>query len=442
MQAVSNKLAERLGDAPTVVSAEYKARADGSTMKALAWFGATDVRMVDAPIPDITEPDDVILKVTGTTICGSDLHLYHGEILQLQKGDILGHEFMGIVDRVGPNVHNIHVGQRVVASFQIACGECSYCKQKLSSMCDRTNTSGLQNAMYGHRDAGFFGYSHLTGGFPGGQAEYVRVPKGNVNLLPIPDGIPDEKALFLSDILPTSYHAVVDVGVKPGDVVGIWGLGPIGQCVAQFAIMKGASRVIGIDNVPARLAFAQGRSGIETINFSEQKDVVARIQELVPGGLDVAIDCGTFHEPKTLLHKVEKTLMLETDVSETVNEMIVSTRKMGSCGIIAAYAGFTNHFNIGALMEKGIRLIGNGQAPVHKYWHELLEMIEGGKFDPTFVVTHRVSIDEFPELYASFDKRVGGVEKVFVETKFSAPPSAGAPRLSRVADWGNEIHTV
>ncbi|KAJ7101215.1 hypothetical protein B0H15DRAFT_756292, partial [Mycena belliarum] len=278
-------------------------------------------------------------------------------------------------------------------------------------------------------------YSHFTGGFPGGQAEYVRVPKGNVNLLPIPDGVADEKALFLSDILPTSYHAVVDVGVKKGDVVGIWGLGPIGQCAARFALMKGASRVIGIDNVPARLAFAREKSGIETLDFTQHTDVVERIQELVPGGLDIAIDCGTFHQPKTLLHKVEKTLMLETDVSEILNEMIVATKKMGSCGIIAAYAGYTNHFNIGALMEKGIRLIGHGQAPVHKYWHELLATIEAGDFDPLFVVSHRVALDEFPDLYASFDKRVGGVEKVFVETKFSNPPSAGAPPLSRVADW-------
>ncbi|KAJ7285223.1 GroES-like protein [Mycena rebaudengoi] len=442
MQAVSNKLAEKLGDAPTVVTPQYNHRPDGSTMKALAWFGPRDVRMIDAPVPDITQEDDVILQVTGSTICGSDLHLYHGEILQLQKGDILGHEFMGIVDRVGPNVKNIKIGQRVVASFQIACGECSYCKQKLSSMCDRTNSSGLQNAMYGTRDAGFFGYSHFTGGFPGGQAEYVRVPKGNVNLLPIPDSVPDELALYLSDILPTSYHAVVDVGVKKGDVVGIWGLGPIGQCAARFALMKGASRVIGIDRVKERLALAREKTGIETLDFSEHTDVVKRIHELVPGGLNIAIDCGTFHEPKTLLHKVEKTLMLETDVSETVNEMITATRKMGSCGIIAAYAGYTNHFNIGALMEKGIRLIGNGQAPVHKYWHELLEMLESKKFDPLFVVTHRVPLEEFPELYASFDKRVDGVEKVFVETSFLHARLLGRHRLSHVADWGSVIYTV
>ncbi|KAJ6551757.1 GroES-like protein [Mycena capillaripes] len=436
MQALSNKLSQYIGDTPTVVDVKYKARDDGSTMKALAWYGTRDVRLIDAPIPDITNPEDVILKVTGTTICGSDLHLYHGEIIQMKKGDILGHEFMGVVDRMGPEVKNLKIGQRVVASFHIACGDCSYCKQKLSSMCENTNTSGLQTAMYGHSDGGFFGYSHFTGGFAGGQAEYVRVPKGNVNLLPIPDSVPDEKALYLSDIVPTSYHAVVDVGVKKGDVVGIWGLGPIGQCAVRFAFLKGASRVIVVDSVPERLQFALEKSGAETINFREHTDVVKRIQELVPGGLDVAINCGTFHEPKTLLHKAEKRLMLETDDSEIVNEMITATKKMGSCGLIADYVGYTNHFNIGALMEKGIRLIGHGQSPVHKYWPELLQLIEEGKFDPTFVVTHRVSIDEFPALYMSFDKRVGGVEKVFVETKFSAPPSAGAPPLTRVADWG------
>ncbi|EMD42179.1 hypothetical protein CERSUDRAFT_110723 [Gelatoporia subvermispora B] len=431
----ANTLQQKMGEVPTVVHPEYKTRPDGSTMKALAWFGARDVRMIDAPIPDITEPDDVILKVTGTTICGSDLHLYHGEIVALQKGDILGHEFMGVVDKVGPNVNNLQVGQRVVASFQIACGECSYCKQKLSSFCDRTNPSSLMNSMYGHRDAGFFGYSHFTGGFAGGQAEYVRVPKGNVNLLPIPDDIPDEKALYLSDVLPTSYHCVVDTGVKEGDVVGVWGLGPIGQCAARWAKLKGASRVIGIDRIPERLAFARD-AGIETIDFSQHTDVVKRIQEICPGGLDVALDCGTFHQPKTMLHKVEKALMLETDVSEIANEMITSVKKMGRCGVIAAYAGYTNHFNIGALMEKGIRFIGNGQAPVHMYWKEILnDYIIPGKFDPTFMITHRVPIDDFPKLYQAFDKRVAGVEKVFVETQFSKAAAPGCPLTSRVDDW-------
>lgn len=241
---------------------------------------------------------------------------------------------MGIVDKVGPNVKNVSVGQRVVASFQIACGDCTYCRQKLSSFCENTNPSTsvtlfactisanpftrLQNYMYGHRDAGFFGYSHFTGGFPGGQAEYVRVPKGNVNLLSIPDGIADEKVLYLSDVLCTSYHCVMDTGVKQGDVVGIWvslhvfsilflgtlifipdvqGLGPIGQCVARFAKLKGASRVIGIDRVPERLEFARTKSGIEMLDFSQHTDVVKRLQEVVPGGLDVALDCGNRYLP-------------------------------------------------------------------------------------------------------------------------------------------------
>lgn len=435
MQAASNAIQNAMGAIPTEVHPEYKA-VPGKSMKALAWFGPQDVRLIDAPIPDITEPDDVILKVTGTTICGSDLHLYHGEIVTLQKGDILGHEFMGVVDKVGPNVTNLKVGDRVVASFQIACGECSYCKQKLSSFCDRTNPSSLQNAMYGHRDAGFFGYSHFTGGFAGGQAEYVRVPKGNVNLLPIPEGISDEQALYLSDVLSTSYHCVMDTGINEGDTVGIWGLGPIGQCVAKFAKLKGAKRIIGIDRVSERLAFAEKESGVEPLDFSKHTDVVKRLQEICPGGLDVALDCGTFHQPKSLLHKVEKTLMLETDVPEIINEMIMSVKKGGRCGLIAAYAGYANHVNIGALMEKGVRLIGNGQAPVHKWWKEILEeYIMTGKFDPTFMISHRVPIEDFPKLYKAFDKRESGVMKVFVETKFSNPPAPGCPKTSRVDDW-------
>jgi len=405
-------------------------------MKALAWFGTTDVRVVDAPIPDITEDNDVILQVTGSTICGSDLHLYHGEIMTMQKGDILGHEFMGKVEKVGKNIKNVHIGQRVVASFQIACGNCKYCNQKLSSFCDRTNNSSLQNYMYGQRDAGFFGYSHFTGGFPGGQAEYVRVPFGDVNLLPIPDNITDEQALYLSDVLPTSYHCVVDTGVKEGDVVGVWGLGPIGQCVIKWAKLKGASRVIGIDNDPERLKFAREKSGAEVIDFNVDKDVPKKIMELVPEGLDVALDCGSFHMPKSILHKVQKTLMLETDVPETLNEAILSVRKMGRIGIIAAYAGYTNGLNIGAVMEKGIRLIGNGQAPVHLYWKEILnDYIIPGKFDPTFMITHRVSIEDMAKLYAAFDNHKNGVEKVFVQTKFSSPPMKGTPSLTRVEEW-------
>jgi len=436
MQAAANIFQNHLGPAPAAVEPGYKPAPGGQSMRALAWFGANDVRVIDAPVPDITEPNDVILEITGSTICGSDLHLFHGEIMALQKGDILGHEFMGKVKKLGPNVTNLQVGQRVVASFQIACGTCEYCQKKLSSFCDRTNNSSLQNYMYGQRDAGFFGYSHFTGGFPGGQSEYVKVPFGNVNLLPIPDDITDEQAIYLSDVLPTSYHCVVDTGVEEGDVVGIWGLGPIGLCAAKWALLKGAKRVIGIDAVPSRLEFAREKCGIETINFKEYSDVTKRIYELVPRGLDVALDCGTFHEPKTLLHKTMKTLMLETDVPETINEMIISVRKMGRCGIIAAYAGFANGFQVGALMEKGVRLIGNGQAPVHLYWETILnDYIKTGKFDPTFMITHRVPLEDMAKLYSAFDKRIAGVEKAFVETKASSPPSAGCPKTTRVDDW-------
>lgn len=438
MQATANTVQSYLGPIDVPVQPEYAHRSDGKTMRALAWFGTNDVRMVDAPVPEITDPEDVIVRVTGTTICGSDLHLYHGEIMTLQKGDILGHEFMGIVDKVGPGVTNLLPGQRVVASFQIACGNCRYCKQKLSSFCDNTNNSSLQEKLYGQRDAGFFGYSHFTGGFPGGQAEYVRVPKGNVNLLTIPNSVPDEKALFLSDIIPTSYHCVFDTGVTQGDTVAIWGLGPVGMYAAQWAKLKGASRIIGIDRVSERLAFARNKLQIETVDFTEHKDVPKRLYELVPGGLDVALDCGTFHEPKSWSHKIQKTLMLETDVPETLNEMLVSVRKMGRCGIIAAYAGFANGVNVGALMEKGIRLIGNGQAPVHKYWQELLnDYIMTGKFDPTMILTHRVPLEDMAKLYRAFDTRQSGVEKVFVETQFSSPPSEGCPKTKRVDEWSS-----
>jgi len=317
----------------------------------------------------------------------------------------------------------------------IACGECEFCKQKLSSFCDRTNNSTLMNYMYGHRLAGIFGYSHLTGGFAGGQAEYVRVPKGDVNCLPIPEGIPDEKVLYLSDVICTSFHNVVDTGVKEGDIVAVWGLGPIGQCAVKFAQLMGAKRVIGIDRIPERLRFAEEKSGIETIDFSQHTDVVKRLHELVPGGIDVGLHCATFREPKSMLHKVEKALMLETDVAEIVNEMVTAVKKLGRCGIISDYIGFANHVNLGAVMEKGVRLIGNGQAPVHKYWgHILDEYIIPGKFDPTFMITHRFPIEEFDKLYQVFDKRSAGIIKVFVETKFSNPPAPGTPVLTHVDD--------
>lgn len=435
MQTIANAVQNYMGDAPSEVKPGYKHRPGGETMRALAWFGAEKVKVIDAPIPDITQDDDIILKVTGTTICGSDLHLYHSEIVALQSGDILGHEFCGKIDKVGPNVKNLKVGQRVVVSFQIACGHCRYCDKKLSSFCENTNPSSLMQTAYGGRDAGFFGYSHFTGGFPGGQAEYVKVPHGEVNCLPIPDDVSDEEAIYLSDVLPTSYHCVVDTGVSEGDTVGIWGLGPIGLAAAKWCQLKGAKRVIGIDGVPFRLQYAQEKLGIEVVNFTEVSDIPKHLLEMVPGGLDKALDCGTFHEPKTLLHKVQKTLLLETDVPETINEMLISVRKMGSCGLIAAYSTIANQVNVGALMEKGVRLIGNGQAPVHRYWEEILnDYIRTKKFDVGLILTHRFAMEDMAELYGKFDKRVPGLLKTYVETKFSDPPKAGYPTLMSIKD--------
>jgi len=422
------------GEIPTTTKPDYKTR-KGQTMRANAWFGDKDVRIIDTAVPTVTEPKDAIVRVTGTTVCGSDLHLYHKEIFELRPGDILGHEFCGIVDEVGPEC-NLKVGQRVVASFQIACGQCEYCKKGLSSMCDTTNDSKLMNDLYGHRFAGLFGYAHFTGGFAGGQAEYVRVPFGDVNLLPLPDDVPDEKGLYLSDVLCTSYHACKEANIQNGQVVGIWGAGPIGLLCTAWSKIMGASRVIVIDNVPDRLKRAEQFLGAETINFDE-KDPVNTIHEICPGGLDAAIDCAAFRYTKTMLHKVERAVGLETDSSEVVNEMIKLVKKFGYIVLIADYTGYTNHFNIGAVMEKGIRFIGGGQAPVQKYWKEILtKYIQTGKLDNAFktILTHRLEFEEIPKVYKHFDAKQHGIIKAFIQTRFSGPPDPILPTLSSLPD--------
>lgn len=403
-------------------------------MKALAWMGKNTVEMVDCPKPKVIEDRDVILKITGSTVCGSDLHLLHGSVVELQKGDILGHEFCGIVDDLGSGVKNLKKGDRVVASFQIACGDCLYCKKKLSSQCAKTNSNTIENAMYGGRTAGMFGYSHFTGGFAGGQAEYTRVPYGDVNLLKLPDDVPDEKGLYLSDVVSTSWNCVVDTGVKEGDVVAIWGAGPIGQMCAEFAFMNGASRVIMVDS-NWRLDFVKEKyPKVETVDFkklSGTKAVVSKLKEMVDGyGPDVALECVAGEYPKGWLHTIEMAAGLETDTSEILNEMIESVKNYGRVGITGVYVGYTNHFNIGSLMERGIRFIGNGQAPVHLYWEDLLKKIQSGEIDPLKMVTHRVRIEDLDKVYYKFEKKEDGMQKVYVQTKFSAPPCEGSPALT------------
>ncbi|KAJ5304289.1 uncharacterized protein N7443_003949 [Penicillium atrosanguineum] len=384
----------------------------GNLIQATIWDGKNQVKVVKMPMPRVVDPGDVIVKITGSTICGSDLHLYHGVIPQLEKGDVLGHECCGVVESVGPEADKVKVGDRVVVSFPIACGDCPNCKKELFSQCERTNENTIENALYGKRTAGMFGYSHFTGGFAGGQAEYLRVPYGNVNLLSIPDDVPDEKALFLSDVLATSWHCVVDTGVKKGDVVAIWGAGPIGQMCAQFSFFHGADRVIMIDggNGAWRLDYVKTKvPEVETLNFTDLpkgESVTSQLKKMVHGGPDVALD------------------------SEILNEMITSVRSFGRVGVTGIYAAYTNHFNIGALMETGVRLIGNGQAPVHKYWKELMELIQNGQLNPLDMVTHRVRLEDMEKVYAAFDQRDQGMQKIFVQTRHSAPPSDGAPKLT------------
>ncbi|KAK5994867.1 Zinc-type alcohol dehydrogenase-like protein [Cladobotryum mycophilum] len=413
------------------------------TMKALVWRGKNKVEMADVAKPKILEEHDVIMKVTGATVCGSDLHLLHGTVAQLSSGDILGHEFCGIVEQVGPAVSKVTVGKRYVASFQIACGNCFFCKQKLSSQCEKTNSNTTAKGLYGGRTAGIFGYSHLVGGFAGGQAEYVRVPLGDVNLLEIPDDVPDEKALYLSDTLCTSYNAVKDTAVYPGDEVAIFGAGSIGQMAAFFALREGASKIIFIDVEP-RLSFVKERFPPEhgdklilidykklTSGLTNKETVVKVLKDACGGrGPDVAIECAAGEYAKGWLHWLELTIGAETDTSEILNEMIEGVRNYGRCGVTGVYVAYTNHFNIGSLMQRGIRLIGNGQAPVHKYWHELLAMIQQGELDPLQMVSHRVRLEDLDKVYHKFDQKEDGMQKVFVETKFSSPRAEGSPPLT------------
>ncbi|KIM21221.1 hypothetical protein M408DRAFT_29729 [Serendipita vermifera MAFF 305830] len=403
-------------------------------MRALTWQGKYDVRMSDSFKPRLISDQDVIVKVTGSSVCGTDLHLYHGTVLQMQKDDILGHEFCGKVDSVGRAVKTLKPGDRVVASACIACGDCYYCKQKLTSVCENSNIDEVQNYLYGHRTAGVLGLSHLNGGFAGGQAEYVRMPYGDTTLLKVPDDVPDEKALFLSDVLCTAYHAVVRVDVQKGDTVAIWGLGPVGLLAACFAFQKGASRVIGIDN-NWRLEYGKSRlPKLETINFSDipsGSSVSTELRKMVDKGVDRAIDCAAGEYPKGIGHKVEIGMGLENDTSEIVNEMILSAKKFGTVGVVSVYTGYTNHFNIGAIMELGIRFIGVGVVPVQVYWEELLQQIQAGTLDPTIILTHRIDLEDVPKAYAILDAREEHMMKPFVQTKFSDPPAPGTPALTR-----------
>jgi threonine dehydrogenase-like Zn-dependent dehydrogenase len=375
-------------------------------MKAVVWHGTNDVRVERVPDPAILNPRDAIVRITSTAICGSDLHLLDGFIPTMQTGDILGHEFMGEVVEVGSENKKLKVGDRVVVPFTIACGHCFFCERQLWSLCDNSNPNAwMAEKLYGYTTSGLFGYSHLTGGYAGGQAEYARVPFADVGPIKIPDGIPDEQVLFLSDILPTGYMAAENCDIQPGDTIAIWGCGPVAQMAIKSAWLLGAERVIAIDSVPERLLMAETQGQAEVINF-EREDVFDRLQVMTGGrGPDACIDAvgleahgATFD---AYLDKAKTATFMATDRPNALRQAIHCCRKGGIVSIPGVYGGFLDKVPFGAAFQKGLTF-KMGQTHMMRYMQPLLDVIERGNLDPSFVITHRVPIDQAPNAYKMF----------------------------------------
>ena len=376
-------------------------------MRAVCWYGKSDVRVENVPDPEIINPHDAILRVTLTAICGSDLHLYGNYVPTMMRGDILGHEFMGEIVEVGADVKNLRPGDRVIVPFPICCGRCFFCKSGQWSLCDNTNPNAwMVEAMYGFAGAGIYGYSHLYGGYPGGQAEFVRVPFADVNPLKIPNGIPDEKVLFLTDILPTGYMAAENCDIKPGDTVAVWGCGPVGQFAIASAWLLGAERVIAIDRYRARLRLARERGKAETIDYEEVDDVFEVLKEMTGGrGPDACIDAVGMeahgHTIDAWYDRLKQAVRLEMDRAHAMRQAMHACRKGGTVSIPGVYGGFLDKVPFGAAFAKGLTL-KMGQTHVQKYTEPLLRRIENGEIDPTYIITHRVGLDEAPQMYKTF----------------------------------------
>ncbi len=378
-------------------------------MRALCWNGKHDIRLETVPDPGILNPQDAVIRITLTAICGSDLHLYDGAIPSMKKGDILGHEFMGEVVDVGPAVANLAVGDRVVVPFTIACGRCGCCRRGLSSLCDNSNPNAwMAEKLYGYSPSGLFGYSHLLGGYAGGQAEYVRVPFADVGPLRVPDDVSDEQALFLSDIFPTGYMAAENCAIQPGDTVAVWGCGPVGQFAIQSAWLLGAGRVIAIDRFADRLQLAHGWGRAETLDY-EQVDVLAALRELTDGrGPDSCIDAvGMEAHGATLdarYDSAKQMLHLDTDRIHALRQAIQACGKGGTVSIPGVYGGVADKVPLGAAFAKGLTL-KMGQTHVHRYMKPLLELVRAGRIDPSQIVTHRLTLDQGAEAYATFQRK-------------------------------------
>uniref|UniRef100_UPI0032B1757D zinc-dependent alcohol dehydrogenase n=1 Tax=uncultured Aquincola sp. TaxID=886556 RepID=UPI0032B1757D len=371
------------------------------------------------PDPQIEEPRDAIVKMSCCAICGSDLHLFDGFMPTMKSGDILGHEFMGEVVEVGKGNSKLKVGDRVVVPFTITCGECEQCRRGNFSVCERSNRNkDMADKMFGHTTAGLFGYSHLTGGYPGGQAEYIRVPYADVTHVKIPDGLTDEQVLFLGDIFPTGWQAAVACDIQPTDTVAIWGAGPVGQFCIRSAVLLGARQVVCIDRVPERLAMARAGGAI-TINFDEES-VLERLKELTQGkGPEKCIDAVGLEAHATrsidsVYDRAKQAVMLETDRPHVLREMIYVCRPAGTLSIPGVYGGLIDKLPIGALMNKGLT-VRTGQTHVNRWTGDLLRRIQEGQIDPSFVITHQVSLADGPDMYKTFRDKQDGCIKVVMK---------------------------
>ncbi|HWP06655.1 MAG TPA: zinc-dependent alcohol dehydrogenase [Polyangiaceae bacterium] len=389
-------------------------------MKANCWYGKKQVRVEDVPDPKILNSRDAIVRVTSTAICGSDLHLYNGLMPTLEKGDVLGHEFMGEVVELGTSVTNLSVGDRVVVPFPIACGGCLSCEDGMFSLCENSNPNAwMAEKLWGYSPAGLFGYTHLLGGYAGGQAEYVRVPYADIGPLKVPEGLTDEQVLFLSDILPTGYMGAEMCGLTGGEVVAVWGAGPVGQFAIASARLLGAERIIAIDRLPYRLDLALKRGGATDVINYEETDVAEALREMTGGrGPDACIDAvGMEAHGAGAMYALDRTkqaLMLETDRPLALREAIRCCKSGGVVSVVGVYGGLIDHFPMGAIVNRSLT-VKSGQCHVQRYMRPLLERIQNGDLDPSFVVTHRLPLSEAARGYDMFLNREDGCEKVVLK---------------------------
>lgn len=391
-------------------------------MRATVWSGRNTVQVENVPDPKILNDRDAIVKISSTAICGSDLHLYDGYIPTMEKGDILGHEFMGEIVEVGRGVSNLQIGDRVVVPFPIACGNCWHCKHELYSLCENSNpNAGMAEKMFGHPTAGIFGYSHLTGGYAGGQAEYARVPFADVGPFKIEDDLSDEQVLFLSDIFPTGFMGADFCDIKGGEVIAVFGAGPVGQFAIASAVMLGAERVIAIDHYDYRLQMALNKAGAtDAINFDEDADIVEQLKELTGGrGPDAVIDAVGMeavhgHGAVHAVERVKQATRMETDRGHALRDAIMACRPGGIVSVIGVYGGLMDKFPAGAFMNKGLTM-KTGQCHVQHYIKPLYERVKNGDIDPSFVVTHRVELGLAPDAYETFKHKRDECVKVVLK---------------------------